>query len=157
MQSESIGHARFFQRSGPHRLVSIAKAASASLSLSHDLLFDGIAPLQTAGPRQVSFLDNRRYAPLLDDTRAGAVIVHPSMQARVPKSAVAIVTPEPYAGWARVAAMFHPARAVSPGIHPSAIVDPTALVDPSAEIGALCVIEAGAEIGPGAALVHPPS
>ena len=101
------------------------------------------------GPEQISFLDNRRYASLLDVTRAGAVIVHPDMQSRVPDSAVAIVTAEPYTGWALVAKLFHPAPLASPGIHPSAIVDETAMIDPSADIGPLCVIEAGAEIGPG--------
>jgi UDP-3-O-[3-hydroxymyristoyl] glucosamine N-acyltransferase len=79
---------------------------------------------------------------------AGAVIVHPDLQAHVPPNSVPIVTTEPYAGWARVAALFHPMPPVSPGIHPSAIVAECARIDPSAQIGPLCVIEAGAEIGP---------
>src|SRR4051812_4188 len=89
---------------------------------SVDLMLVGVAPLQTAGPEEVSFLDNRRYASALEVTSAGAVIVHPDMLARVPKGTVPIVTTEPYAGWARVAALFHPAPPVSPGVHPSAIV-----------------------------------
>jgi UDP-3-O-[3-hydroxymyristoyl] glucosamine N-acyltransferase len=148
MQPASTGHMRFFQRSGPHRLAVIADAAGAPESSSPDALFDGVAPLQSAGPRQISFLDNRRYASLLEHTRAGAVIVHPDMQARVPDSAVAIVTREPYSGWARVAALFHPAPPVAPGVHPSAIVDEAATIDPTAEVGPLCVVEAGVEIGP---------
>jgi UDP-3-O-[3-hydroxymyristoyl] glucosamine N-acyltransferase len=114
-----------------------------------DLLFEGVAPLQTAGPNEVSFLDNRRYASALHQTLAGAVIVHPDMAARVPVRSVAIVTADPYAAWARVAALFYPVPPILPGIHPSAIVAEEALVDPSAEIGPLSVIEAGAEIGPG--------
>jgi UDP-3-O-[3-hydroxymyristoyl] glucosamine N-acyltransferase len=55
----------------------------------------------------------------------------------------------PYAGWARVAALFYPVPPVSPGIHPSAIVADGARVDPSAEVGPLSVMEAGAEVGPG--------
>ena len=107
-----------------------------------------MAPLQTAGPNEVSFLDNPRYASALDQTLAGAVIVHPDMAARVPSGTVAIPTTEPYAAWARVAALFYPMPPVSPGIYPSAIVAEGARVDPSAEIGPLSVIEAGAEIGP---------
>ena len=68
------------------------------------------------------------------------------MRGRVPKGTVPIVTTEPYAAWARVAALFHPVEMASPGIHPSAIVAGGARVDPSAEVGPLCVIEAGAEI-----------
>jgi UDP-3-O-[3-hydroxymyristoyl] glucosamine N-acyltransferase len=97
----------------------------------------------------VSFLDNRRYASALEQTSAGAVIVHPDMVARVPSSTVAIRTIEPYAAWARVAALFYPVPSASPGIHPSAIVAEDARIDPSAEVGPLSVIEAGAEIGPG--------
>ncbi len=149
MQSAMTGHTRFFERSGPHRLADIAQAAGGSVGSNPDAVFTGVAPLQTAGPGQISFLDNKRYAPLLEVTRAGAVIVHPDMQSRVPDHAVAIVTREPYTGWARVAALFHPAPALTPGIHPSAVVDPSATIDPSAEIGPLCVIEADVEIGAG--------
>ncbi|MGE3991962.1 UDP-3-O-(3-hydroxymyristoyl)glucosamine N-acyltransferase [Pseudorhodoplanes sp.] len=130
-------------------MAEIANAAGGVVASEHERVFEGVAPLQTAGPQQVSFLDNRRYAALLEVTRAGAVIVHPDMQSRVPQSAVAIVMADPYTGWAKVAKLFHPARAASPGIHPSAVIDEAATIDPSADIGPLCVIEAGAEIGPG--------
>ena len=148
MAEAIAGNPRFFQRSGPYSLAIVAGAAG-GISGDLDLLLEGVAPLQTAGPHEVSFLDNRRYLPALDQTLAGAVIVHPDMAPRVPKATATIVTVEPYAGWARVAALFHPALPVSPGIHPSAIVASSALVDPSAEIGPLVVIEAGAEIGRG--------
>ncbi len=141
-----IGNQRFFARRGPHSLAMVADAASGTTSDS-GLMLTGVAPLQTAGPGEVSFLDNRRYAPTLEKTAAGAVLVHPDMLARVPSGTVPIVTAEPYAGWARVAALFHPAPPASPGVHPSAFVDPAALVDPSAEIGPFAVIEAGAEVG----------
>ena len=109
----------------------------------------GIAPLQAAGPQHVSFLDNRRYLDQLRSTRAGAVIIRSDMLDAVPPGVATLLTPEPYAAWARIAALFHPAPAVRPGIHPSAVIDPAAQVDASAEIGPLAVIGARAEIGPG--------
>ena len=142
------GDARFFSRSGPYPLAVVTERACGA-ACARDLLLEGVAPLQTAGPKEVSFLDNRRYASALERTSAGAVIVHPDMQAFVPAVSVSIVTTEPYLGWARVAALFHPVPPVSPGIHRSAIVAEGALIDPSSEVGPLCVIEAGAEIGPG--------
>jgi UDP-3-O-[3-hydroxymyristoyl] glucosamine N-acyltransferase len=84
----------------------------------------------------------------LAESRAGAVIVHPDMADRVPPTAVAIVTAEPYAAWARVAALFHPLPPVRPGAHPSAVIAPDSAIDPSAEIGPLAVVGARAEIGP---------
>lgn len=146
MSQAPIGDERFFARSGPYPLATVAKAAGGT-ALDVDLLLTGVAPLQAAGPSEVSFLDNRRYASVLEKTSAGAVIVRPEMAARVPAGTVPIVTTAPYEGWARVAALFHPAPPVSPGIHPSAIVEEGARVDPSAEIGPFSVIEAGAEIG----------
>src|SRR6476620_7095779 len=148
MVEATLGDARFFRRSGPYSLAVVASTAR-GVADELELLLEGVAPLQTATPNEVSFLDNRRYASALDQTSAGAVIVHPDMAARVPAGTVAIQTTEPYAGWARVAALYYPVPPVSPGIHPSAIVAYGARVDPSAEVGPLSVIEAGAEIGPG--------
>ena len=148
MAEAIMGNARFFRRSGPYPLGLVTDTAGGTAE-DLELLLEGVAPLQTAGPSEVSFLDNQRYASALDQTLAGAVIVHPDMAARVPTGTVAILTIEPYAAWARVAALFYPVPSVSPGIHPSAIVAEGALVDPSAEVGPLCVIETGAEIGPG--------
>jgi UDP-3-O-[3-hydroxymyristoyl] glucosamine N-acyltransferase len=141
-----IADPRFFKRSGPHALTMIARTARGSAP-DADLILAGVAPLQVAAPNEVSFLDNRRYAPALEKTLAGAVIVHPDMLQRVPIGTVPIVTPEPYAGWARVAALFHPVPPIHSGIHPSAFVAEGACVDPSAEVGAFALIETGAEIG----------
>jgi UDP-3-O-[3-hydroxymyristoyl] glucosamine N-acyltransferase len=141
------GDPRFYTRSGPHSLAAVVDAAEA-VSAPRRLMLSGVAPLQTAGPDEVSFLDNRKYLDALGTTQAGAVIVRPDMAASVPPTAVAIVTEEPYPAWARVAALFHPLPPVRPSIHPSAVIDAAALIDPSAEIGPLAIIGAMAEIGP---------
>jgi len=141
------GDPRFFARTGPHPLAAVAEAARGQAE-DRALLLHGVAPLQSATPQTVSFLDNRRYAPALEATRAGAVIVHPDMVDRVPAGAVAIVTDEPYFGWARVATLFHPLPPLRPGRHASAVIDPAAEIDASAEIGPFVVIGAGARIGP---------
>ncbi len=140
------GDPRFFHRSGPHSLAAVADAAQAEAP-SRRLMLSGVAPLQTAEPGDVSFLDNRKYASALAETRAGAVIVHPDMAGRVPETAVAVITIEPYVAWARVAALFHPVPPPRAGVHPSAVIAPDASVDPSAEFGPLAVIGSGAGIG----------
>jgi UDP-3-O-[3-hydroxymyristoyl] glucosamine N-acyltransferase len=142
-----VGDPRFFQRAGPFSLAAVVEAAEAEAP-PRRLMLHGVAPLQTAEPDQVSFLDNRKYAPALEATKAGAVIVHPDMAARVPAASVAVVTTEPYAGWARVCALFHPLPPMTSGVHASAVVSPTAVVHPTAEVGPLAVIGAGAQIGP---------
>jgi UDP-3-O-[3-hydroxymyristoyl] glucosamine N-acyltransferase len=78
----TLGNPRFFRRSGPFPLAVVASTAR-GVADEVELLVEGVAPLQAAGPKEVSFLDNRRYASALDQTLAGAVIVHPDMAARV--------------------------------------------------------------------------
>lgn len=142
------GDDRFFKRTGPYSLAAIAAAAGGTVGSERDIRLTGVAPLQSAGPSQVSFLDNRKYAALLASTAAAAVIVHPDLAGRVPAGSTAIVTQEPYLGWARVASLFYPVPAVESGVHPSAVVDPSASVDPTAEIGPFAVVARHAEIGP---------
>ena len=139
------GDPNFFARTGPYRLAELAKIAG--IDLDDETPIHGIAPLQTAGPGQVTFLDNRRYADLLGATKAAAVIIHPELAARVPANSVALPTATPYLVWAKVAALFFPPPPVEPGIHPRAFVDPAAEVDPTAEIGPGAVIGPAATIG----------
>ena len=140
------GDARFFARSGPHRLADVARIVGAEIDAG-DTLIHGVSPLQTAGPDQVSFLDNRRYVDLLATTRAGAVIVHPELAAHVPVGTVALPTGTPYVAWAKVAAMFFPRPPVTAGVHPSAVIDETATVDDTAEIGPNVVIGPRVTVG----------
>ena len=83
MVEPTMGNARFFRRSGPYPLTTVTDAAG-GIADDHKLLIEGVAPLQMAGPNEVSFLDNRRYASVLDQTLAGAVIVHPDMNGGYP-------------------------------------------------------------------------
>lgn len=145
-----LGDRRFFQRTGPHSLETIA--AVLGVSAPAQKLISDIAPLQSAGAEDISFLDNRRYADLLPQTKAGAVILHPDFADKVPEGCIALIVPEPYVGWAKVSTLFYPPVAANPGIHPSAIIDPTAHVHASAEVGAGAVIGAGAEIGAGTSI-----
>ncbi len=146
-RTEIEGDPRFFQWSGPLPLAAVVDAAQAEAP-PRRIMLAGIAPLQTADADRVSFLDNRKYLSALDATQAGAVIVHPDFVHRVPSTSIVIVTTEPYAAWARVAALFFPQPPAKPGIHPSAVVAPDAEIDPTAEIGPLAVIGAGVRIGP---------
>jgi UDP-3-O-[3-hydroxymyristoyl] glucosamine N-acyltransferase len=146
------GDPRFFERSGPFTLQAVAEAAQGTLvagEVSPQQPLHGVGPLQSAGAGEVSFLDNRKYAKALAGCAASAVIVHPDMQAQVPRGCAAIVMREPYLGWARVAALFHPVPPARPGVHPTAIIDPAAEIDPSAEIGPYAVIGPQVRVGPG--------
>lgn len=112
-------------------------------------LMHGVAPLQAAGAYDVSFLDNRRYADLLADTRAGAVLLDPVLAGRLPEGCIGLLTPTPYLAWARVCAMFHPPTPQASGRHPTALIDPSASIADDAEIGPYAVLGADVVLGAG--------
>jgi UDP-3-O-[3-hydroxymyristoyl] glucosamine N-acyltransferase len=111
-----------------------------------DVRVSHVASLEGAGPDALTFLANPRYRKFLADTRAGAVVLEPKLadECRAP----ALISKNPYATYARIAAVLHPPPPVAPGRHDSAVVDATAQIDPTAAIGAKAVIGAGVRIGP---------
>lgn len=150
MPTDRLADPRFFTRAGPFSLAEVAASAGADAPEgAAGLTLSGVAPLQSAGPADVSFLHNKKYLPDLERTAAGAVILAPEFAGRVPPGTATLVAADPHAAWARAATLFHPLPAAVAGVHPSAVVDPDAVIDPTAEIGPRAVVGAGAVIGPG--------
>ncbi|CAH2791629.1 MAG: UDP-3-O-[3-hydroxymyristoyl] glucosamine N-acyltransferase (EC [uncultured Paraburkholderia sp.] len=110
-----------------------------------------LAPLDQAGPDQLAFLANPKYLAQVETTRAGAVLINSDdldkLTSRDGRNF--IVTPNPYAYFARVTQTFIDMAApkLVPGVHVSATVDPSAKVAASAVIGPRVTVEAGAVIG----------
>ncbi len=140
---------RFFQVAGPFPLRRIAEIADARLSRASDpdALFTDVAPLDRAGPSEISFLNNKRYRPDFEASRAGACIAQPEMAERAPKGMALLETPNPYKAYALVAQAFYPKLPSSSAIHRSAIVDETAELGQDVSIGANSVVGPGAKIG----------
>lgn len=101
-----------------------------------------VTTLDAAGPGQLSFLANPKYRAKLAATRATAVIVAPDVVKDCPTAA--IVTPQPYLYFARVAQWLQPSQRPPVGIHPTAVVE--GVVADSASIGANVWIGRGARI-----------
>jgi UDP-3-O-[3-hydroxymyristoyl] glucosamine N-acyltransferase len=104
-----------------------------------------VSTLEGAGPGSIAFLANPRYRKYLATTRATAVILD---SRNTPDCPTAVLLAEnPYAVYARVAALLHPAPQALPGVHASAIVAADAAIAPSASIGAQVILESGVRIG----------
>ena len=99
----------------------------------------GIAPLAKAVAGQVSFLSQRKYAPLLATTQASALILPLEAAGHFPRPH--ILTANPYLYFARVSQLLNPVYIPDPPIHPTAVISPTA------KIGRHAVIHAGVVIG----------
>jgi UDP-3-O-[3-hydroxymyristoyl] glucosamine N-acyltransferase len=117
-----------------------------------DLPIRSLAPLESAGPDELSFLSHPKYQSLLAASRAACVIVSPQMQVSALSRGPAIVVDRPYLYFARVTQLWKRKHAGAPptGVHPSAFVHARAKVDPSASVGPFAVIEAGAVVSEGA-------
>jgi UDP-3-O-[3-hydroxymyristoyl] glucosamine N-acyltransferase len=140
---------RFFNRAGPYSLGELAELSGARLGGGVDgkQLITDVAPLETAGPEDITFLDNRKYLDAFAGSRAGAAFVDERFAERAPAGMALLLTKEPYKAFARAAQAFYPAKPVIPGIAPTAIIGPAATVPADCEIGPYVVIEAGARIG----------
>jgi UDP-3-O-[3-hydroxymyristoyl] glucosamine N-acyltransferase len=110
-----------------------------------------LAPLDQAGPDQLAFLANPKYLSQVETTRAGAILINADDLARLStrEGRNFIVTPNPYAYFARIAQFFidQATPKAVPGVHPSATIDPSAQIAASAVIGPNVTVEAGAVIG----------
>jgi UDP-3-O-[3-hydroxymyristoyl] glucosamine N-acyltransferase len=131
------------QREG-YTLGQLAEALGATLEGDPRRLVTGVAPLESAGPDEVSFLTHARYAEAARTSRAGAFVAGadaaglpaPVLRVRAPQQALVDLLN-----------LFHPAPTVVPGVHPTAVVATDARIDPTAAVGAHAVVEAGARIG----------
>ncbi|CCB66080.1 MULTISPECIES: UDP-3-O-(3-hydroxymyristoyl)glucosamine N-acyltransferase [unclassified Hyphomicrobium] len=139
-------HPGFFERTGPYTLSEVAKAAGAKLAdgANPDALIDDVRPLVEAAATHVSFIDNKKYLPQLATTNAGACLVSPALADRVPAGTTALVTPQPYHGFALALALFYPSA-----MQPMVAVAGAPPIDPTAKIEAGVIIEPGVIIGPG--------
>jgi UDP-3-O-[3-hydroxymyristoyl] glucosamine N-acyltransferase len=113
----------------------------------------GVSTLARAQPDQLAFLANPRYRAQLAQTAAGIVVVHRGDADGY--AGTALLADDPYAAFARIAALFDSGADVAPGIHPSSAIDASASVDPGAQvgpfvsIGARSMVGAGVVLGPG--------
>jgi UDP-3-O-[3-hydroxymyristoyl] glucosamine N-acyltransferase len=146
-------------------IVALTRAAPRP-GIPLDRRIGNIAPLDTAGAADITFLDDAKYLGELTATRAGACLVAPRFQAAAPAALPVLISREPYRAFVAVARALFPAalrptslfgesgRAASAQVHPSArieagvSIDPLAVIGPGAQIGAGTVIAAGAVIGP---------
>lgn len=142
---------RFFQNHGPFSLRALAEALGARLSDGADpeRLLRDVAPLDLAGPDDLSFLDNTKYLAQLATSGAGACILRADLAGRAPEGMALLLTDAPYAAYARAAQAFYPMDTAAAGIADSALVDGDARLGDGCEIGPGAVVMAGAELGSG--------
>lgn len=132
----------------------------------------GVAPLDRAGPSDLSLLAHARYAVYLARTRAGVLLVNESLADRPGADVPAIIVRDPHRALVRILPYLHPEPEPVAGVHPSAVlgrgvqlgtgvsIDAYAVlgddvrVGDHARVGAHCVVGPGCVLGADSVL-HP--
>ena len=157
---------RFIPAPPPMRLDQVAELIGVRLERGDPAaLIRGAAPLEAAGPGDLTFLDNPKYVKHLAGTRGTACIAQSRYHDRIPAHVAVLESADPYRAYSTYLAASYPAALRPSGIfgtanaaehgtvHPEARleenvrVEPGAVVGAQAEIGRGTVIAAGAVVG----------
>src|SRR5438093_1468385 len=128
-------------------LGQLAEALGATLEGDPARVVRGVAPLESAGPDDVSFLTDARHREA-DQASLACAFVAGACVTGLPAPILTVAAPQQ--AMIDLLLLFHPAPPLLPGVDASAVVAADARVDATAAVGPLAVIEAGARIGSGA-------
>jgi UDP-3-O-[3-hydroxymyristoyl] glucosamine N-acyltransferase len=125
-------------------LQQLANALDAELHGDPSRQVTGVAGIESAGPGDVTFVANAKYAPLARTTQAAAVLVRSDF-AEIPAPTLRIA--DPYLAFAKAIALFYQTPEYKPSIHPTAQIAATARIGADAYIGPYAVVMDNAVIG----------
>jgi UDP-3-O-[3-hydroxymyristoyl] glucosamine N-acyltransferase len=129
-----------------YSLAELARTIGAVLQGDPGCRIERVAPIDKAGPGAISFLASKKYLESLKATKASAVILPPDTLLSCPVNA--LVTDNPYLGYAKIAALLNPAE-LEPGIHLSAIISESSRIHSRVHIEANVVIQDNVVIAEG--------
>jgi UDP-3-O-[3-hydroxymyristoyl] glucosamine N-acyltransferase len=110
----------------------------------------GLNSIEEAGPSEITFVSNQKYASAARHTKAAAVIVAENFPA-IPAPTLRVE--DAYLTFARALELFHQPLQYAPGIHRTAVIEATATIGKNAHIGPYVVVNENVEIGDNAVLL----
>jgi UDP-3-O-[3-hydroxymyristoyl] glucosamine N-acyltransferase len=132
------------------KLAELALRLGATLTGDPSVSITGVASIETAGPGDLTFVANPKYASLARTTHAAAVLVEPDF-AEIATATLRISNP--YLAFAHAIELFYQPPAYPPGIHPTAAISPTAKIGVNPHIGAYAVVGDHVVLGDNAVLL----
>src|SRR5580704_1970642 len=133
------------------KLAQIASALRARLEGgAPETEITGLNGIEQAGPGEITFVANQKYAAAARLTKATAVIVADNFPT-IPPATLRVV--DPYLSFARALELFHQPIRYAPGVHPTAVVHSSARIGRDAHIGPYVVVDEKVEIGARAVLL----
>ncbi|HEU4636639.1 MAG TPA: LpxD N-terminal domain-containing protein, partial [Edaphobacter sp.] len=126
------------------KLAELAQHLGATLTGDPSVNVTGVASIETAGPGDLTFVANPKYASLARTTHAAAILVEPDF-AEITTPTLRITNP--YLAFAHAIKLFYQPPVYASGIHPTAIISPSARLGANPHIGAYVVIGDHVSIG----------
>jgi UDP-3-O-[3-hydroxymyristoyl] glucosamine N-acyltransferase len=130
----------------------LARAIGGQYEGGADPEITGAAPLDYAGPADITILASPRYADAAQSTAAGLVLVTEELAPRLRADTPRILVRDVHATLAALLPVLYPATPTAPGIHPTAVLERDVKLGADVSIGAYAVVGAGSEIAEGAVL-----
>lgn len=127
------------------RVRELAEWLAATFEGDGEKELTGVAPLESAGAGDLSFVGKRKAAREAHSSAAGCLIVpldFPNAGGRT-----LIRVPEPRTAFARAISRLRPEPEVAPGIHPTVVIAPEVEIGPEVFIGPHTSIGEGSRIG----------
>jgi UDP-3-O-[3-hydroxymyristoyl] glucosamine N-acyltransferase len=133
------------------KLQDIATRLECHLEGDGEIEIGRVTGIEDAGPGDLTFFANAKYAEELKKTRASAVII--GEQADAAPCAM-LRSRHPYLAFAKAVALFEDAWRPAPGVHALACVEEGAAIAADASVGPFAVVGEGARIG-ARTILHP--
>jgi UDP-3-O-[3-hydroxymyristoyl] glucosamine N-acyltransferase len=133
------------------KLTDLAEKLDCTLVEDGDVEITGVAGMEHAGPTELTFLANQKYAPKVKHSRAAAILIQEPLRGLPVRS---VVSKNPYHDFARALALFYQPPKPVPGIHPLAYVAESAQLGDGASIAPFAYVGENVRIGRNATL-HP--
>jgi UDP-3-O-[3-hydroxymyristoyl] glucosamine N-acyltransferase len=133
------------------KLQDIAARLDCRLEGDGTLDIRGVAGIEDAGPGDLTFFTNAKYAAELRATRASAVILGEQTEGA---PCAMLRARQPYLAFARAVALFQDPWRPAPGVHHLAWIAEGVSLGEDVSVGPFAVIEEGARLG-ARTIVHP--
>lgn len=129
----------------PLTIKELAEKIGAAFTGNGETVIESAAPIESAGPGQITFLSNPAYKNFLSTTKASAIVISPQMTV---EHCSAIISKNPYLTFSQIVDLLYPPTyAENWEIHPTAVVAASARLPDKCEIGPNVVIEDDVVIG----------
>ena len=116
-----------------------------------DVEITGVAGMEQAGPSELTFLSNPKYAPKVKQTRAAAILISEPV---ADHPIASLISANPYHDFARALELYYQPPKPAPGVHVLACVDSSAELGAGASIGPFACVGRNVRIGRNA-VIHP--